>query len=386
MIDLEHDLKTIYILKILSPSEGNDMNRLSFLLILMLSVICHYVPASAASDPPATKNSPAAGDTATPEASTATVIKKKKQTGHLKEIALFVLSKDGRIAVTADEDEINFLWDMKSGTLLRQIGKPEAVRLRVVTAAFSPDSSQLLWARLGKTTPVLWDVESGRRVGVLSSKDNGHTSNIISMSFSSDGRYIATGDAEGTVVVWNRADRSVMRRIRAHSGEVRFLKFVPGKNELASAGSDGAVRLWGVYGTELLATLLEPSERTVTALTTSVDGHFLYAALDDMTVKGWTVSLRRLRGTLAFDNRLINSIAVSPDGDYMAVTEENESILLWSIHDSRVAWKRDLDKSATQVLFSTDGKRVLTSGGDKWVREWDVASGNLLRKTGGQGD
>lgn len=349
-------------------------------------MICHFVPASASAAPPATNNSPVTGDETPPEASTATVSKKKQQTGHLKEIALFVLSRDGRIAVTADEDEINFLWDMKSGTLLRQIGKPEGARLRVVTAAFSPDSSQLLWARLGKTTPVLWDVESGRRVGVLSSREKGHSSNIISMTFSSDGRYIATGDAEGTIVVWNRADRSVLRRIRAHSGEVRFLMFVPGKNELASAGGDGAVRLWGVYGTELLATLLEPSEGVVTALTASVDGNFLYAALDDMTVKGWTVSLRRLRGTLAFDNRLINSIAVSPDGDYMAITEENESILLWSIHDSRVAWKRDLDKSATQVLFSTDGKRVFTSGGDNWVREWDVASGNLLRKTGGEGD
>ena len=350
-------------------------------------MICHSFPASAAtSAPSATKSSPAAGDETSPEATTVTVKKKKQPSGHLKEIALFVLSKDGRIAVTADEDENNFLWDMKSGSLLRQIGKPEAVRFRVVTAAFSPDSSQLLWARLGKTTPVLWDVESGRRVGVLSSREKGHASNVISMTLSSDGRYIATGDAEGTIVVWNRADRSVMRRIRAHSGEVRFLMFVPGKNELASAGGDGAVRLWGVYGAELLATLLEPSDGAVTALTSSVDGNFLYAALDNMTVKGWTVSLRRLRGTLSFDNRLINGIAVSPDGDYMAITEENESILLWSIHDSRVAWRRDLDKSATQVLFSTDGKRVLTSGGDNWVREWDVASGNLLRKTGGEGD
>lgn len=363
------------------------MNRLTFTLVFMMSIFSLYSPASAlADDQLSTKKSPPpTGDKTSSEASTANS-KSKKQSGHLKEISLFVLSKDGRFAVTADEDETNFLWDMKKGSLLRQIGKPEAVRLRVVTAAFSPDSSQLLWARLGKTTPVLWDVESGRRVGILSSKEKGHTSNIISMSFSSDGRYIATGDAEGTIVIWNRADRSVMRRIRAHSGEIRFLMFIPGKYELASAGGDGAIKLWGVYGTELLATLLEPSEDTVTALTTSTDGQFLYAALEDMTVKGWTVSLRRLRGTLGFNNRLINSIAVSPDGDYMAVTEENESILLWSIHESRVAWKRDLDKSATQVLFSIDGKRLLTSGGDNWFREWDVASGRLLKKTGGMGE
>lgn len=320
-----------------------------------------------------------------PANSAATIIKKEKQVGHNKEISLFVLSKDGRLGLTCDEDENNYIWDMKNGSLIMEIGKPEAVRIRVVTAAFSPESTQLLWSRTRKIMPVLWDVESGRRVGVLSSKEKGHTANIIAIAFSPDGHYIATGDNQGTIVIWNRADRSVVRRIKAHDGEVRHLLFIAGRNELASAGRDGSVNIWGISGTELLGTLLPPSEYAVTSLTGTTDGQFIYAALEDMTVKGWNVSLRTLRNTLKLDNRQINSIALSPDGDFMAFAEEDESVLLWSIRESKVAWKNDLDSSATKVIFSPDGKSLFTSGGDNWIREWDVASGHLLKRFGGIG-
>lgn len=348
------------------------MNRLIVSLILLLSLFYLHQPVSAL-----------AVEVATSSGTTTLSKKVTKFAGHIKEVSLFAISKDGRLALTADEDENNYIWDIKSGKQLRELGKPEEIRVRAVAAAFSPESTQLLWARHGKIMPVLWDVESGRRIGVLSSKEKGHSANIISMAFSLDGRYIATGDAQGVIVIWNRANRSVVRRISAHSGEARYLVFITGRNELASAGSDGAVRLWGITGPESIATLLEPSKYTVTALTGSVDGQFLYAALADMTVKGWTVASRSLRGTLDFNNRQINSIALSPDGNFMALAEENESVLLWNIRESRVAWKNDLDSSATQVLFSPDGKRLFTSGGDSWIREWDVASGFLLKKFGG---
>ena len=67
----------------------------------------------------------------------------------------------------------------------------------------------------------------------------------------------------------------------------------------------------------------------------------------------------------------------------MALAEEEESVLLWNIRESRIAWKNELDCSATLVLFSSDGKRLLTSGGDNWIREWDVASGQLVKRFGG---
>lgn len=304
--------------------------------------------------------------------------------GHRKEISVFTLSPDGRYALTGDEDENNFLWDVKTGTASRVIGKPEPMRIKVVTARFSPDTSILLWARYRKHMPVLWDVKSGKRLGVLSSRDKGHAAEVVTVAFSDDGKYVATGDILGAIVLWNMKDRTAVRKFSAHAGRVGSLAFVPGRAEFVSAGDDGAVRLWMV-GRALVSNLKEPGAG-VTAMAVSSDGKVVYAASGDGLVRGWNVALRSLRGTLAFNNRQINSIAISPDSDFIALAEENESILVWNVHESKVAWNKKLDYSALQVAFSPDGKSLFTSGGDNWIREWETSSGRAIRKFAGVGE
>lgn len=303
--------------------------------------------------------------------------------GHRKEISVFALSRDGRYALTGDEDENNFLWDVKSGKLIRENGKPEPVRLWVVSAAFSPDAATLVWSRFRKHMPVLWDVKSGKRLGVLASTENGHKAEVVSLAFSDDGGYVASGDMQGMIVVWNMKDRSVVRRIKAHAGEVKQIAFIPGGNEFASAGMDGALYLWSIESNSALTALLKPSEDLVTSLTVSANGSVLYASSDNQSVKGWNVPLRTLRSTISFQGRLINNIAVSPDGDLLAVIEEDQSLVLWNIRESKTAWRNELADSALLARFAPDGKTMFTTGGDNWIREWDVSSGRLLRKFGG---
>lgn len=308
---------------------------------------------------------------------------KEQLDGHRKEISVFALSRDGLYALTGDEDENNFLWDVKSGKKIREIGKPDPVRIWVVAAAFSPDSSNLAWARYRKHTPVLWDVKSGKKLGILLSRENGHKAEVVSLAFSDDGRYLASGDMQGAIVVWNIKEKSVVRRYKAHAGEVNRIVFIPGVNEFASAGMDGAVYLWSVDKDVALATLLPPSDDIVTSLTVSSNGSVLYAASDNLTVKGWNLALRSLRSTISFNDRLINNIALSPNGNLLAVIQEDESVLLWNLREGKPAWDNQLLDSALTARFSPDGASLFTSGGDNWVREWDVSSGRLLRKFGG---
>jgi WD40 repeat protein len=45
----------------------------------------------------------------------------------------------------------------------------------------------------------LWDVDKGRELGRL----EGHESGVASVSFSSDGKTLASADENGTVILWN---------------------------------------------------------------------------------------------------------------------------------------------------------------------------------------
>lgn len=340
---------------------------------------------------PHTKIEAAESQTPVPSATSGAAIadpaKQGQPVGHHKEISVFSLSRDGRFALTGDDQENNYLWDVKSGKLIREVGTPDPVRIWVVASAFSPDSSTLVWSRFRKQTPVVWDVKSGKKLAVLKSSENGHKSDVIALAYSDDGQYIASGDMHGVVVVWSFKERSVVRRYKAHEGEVSQIVFIPGSREFATAGMDGAIYLWSPARDQALASLLKPSNDIVTSLSVSPDGNVLYAASGSQTtVRSWNVQRRTQRSTISFNDRLINNIAVSPDGKYLAVVEEDQSLMLWNMRESKPDWKVDLPDSALNASFSPDGKSLYTSGGDNWVREWDVTSGRLIRKFAGAVD
>ena len=69
------------------------------------------------------------------------------------------------------------------------------------------------------------------------------------MAFAPDGRTVATGSWDGTVILWDLADRTGPRRIgqplTGHtSREARALAFSPDGRTLATSGANGTVILW----------------------------------------------------------------------------------------------------------------------------------------------
>ncbi|KAJ3119415.1 THO complex subunit 3 [Physocladia obscura] len=92
---------------------------------------------------------------------------------------------------------------------------------------------------------------SDLNAGVRRTVGTGHSGKILSASWSSDGRRIATGGIDGTVRVFqHRTDSSQMVREathRAHVADVDQVTWSPtSPSILASAGADRTLRLWDV--------------------------------------------------------------------------------------------------------------------------------------------
>src|SRR5262249_55929245 len=109
----------------------------------------------------------------------------------------------------------------------------------VLSFAFAP-GGRTLAVGTADGTLYLWDVAQKRQVASY----RGHTSNVESVAFSPDGRRLASSGADGTVRVWDVAQLQEVAILTGHNGPVSCVAFSPDGNTLATASADATVRLW----------------------------------------------------------------------------------------------------------------------------------------------
>jgi WD40 repeat protein len=72
----------------------------------------------------------------------------------------------------------------------------------------------------------------------------GHFEDVTALAFSPDGRYLASGAFDKTIVLWDLSTHEEIRTFYGHLLQVKSLAFSPDGRVLASAAADRTVRLW----------------------------------------------------------------------------------------------------------------------------------------------
>jgi WD40 repeat protein len=100
---------------------------------------------------------------------------------------------------------------------------------------------------------MILDPQGGKEVCTLM----GHTGRVSSVSFSPDGKLVASGSDDKTVRIWDVATgKEAMAPLRGHTDSVNSVAFSPDGKLVASGSWDGTVRIWDVEkGAEAMAPL-----------------------------------------------------------------------------------------------------------------------------------
>ncbi|MFD0686042.1 nSTAND1 domain-containing NTPase [Actinomadura fibrosa] len=207
---------------------------------------------------------------------------------------------------------------------------------------------------------------------------------LQTVAFTRNGREMATGGAQGTIRLWNTANRghptALGQPLHGHHGTVNSVAFSPDGRLLVSGGGDGVVRLWSTAGSS--DHVLPGTHGAVYAVAFSPDGRTVAAASADQTVRLW--SLNESNQSVAASTSLtgftgpVQSVAFSPDGRTLAAGGADGTVRLWDLADR--AHPRSLSapltgaaKSVLSVAFSPDGRTLAAGGADGTVRLWDLA-------------
>ncbi len=114
----------------------------------------------------------------------------------------------------------------------------------------------------------------------------GHSKIVWSVTWSPDGKYLASGSDDGTVQVWNATNGNTLSTFRGHTNAVRSVTWSPDSQKLVSGGDDGTVQVWNAADASLIFVYKGHSDR-VNQVTWSPDGTRIASASSDQTVQVW---------------------------------------------------------------------------------------------------
>ena len=154
---------------------------------------------------------------------------------HTDEVSFVVFSRDGSTLATGPSDGAVKLWDITTRVSFATLPHTGGV----TSVSFSRDGAILATGSWDSTVK-LWDVATQQDIGTL----EGHTSGVNSVVFSPvDEALLATSSWDGAVKLWDITTRVSFATL-PHTDEVVSVSFSPDGRTIASGTGAGTVELW----------------------------------------------------------------------------------------------------------------------------------------------
>ena len=286
-------------------------------------------------------------------------------------------SPDGKTLALGTWSSTVKLIELSTG---KELPAPARHKDWVSSVAFSADGKLLVSAGGSEFKPArnnsqtsgevkLWDVAARQELGPLT----GHTSKIMSATFSPDSQTLATASADRTVRLWDVATRKERAVLAGHADAVWCVTLTPDGKTVASASWDRTVKLWDAATGKERGTL-KGHEDEVLAVAISPDGKTLASGSADWTIRLWDLTTEKERAVLKGHQGAVNSLAFSPDGATLATGSGDETVRLWDVATAKErATLRGHGSGISAVAYSPDGRALASAGMDDAVRLWELA-------------
>ncbi len=284
------------------------------------------------------------------------------------------LHPHGKWLVTAGDDHVVRIWDLPSGTQIRQIpGHTDWVR----SSSFIPNSTQVLTAGDDGHVHLLDIVE-----GTLERKVTSVDFSISRLKVAPNGSVIAISGFSKNLFLIDTQSGNVLHKIDALTDDVRGLSFSNSGKVIASGGRDGIVRLWSVDTGQQVGEIMA-HRRRVRDMCFISDDSMLVSISDDRTM--FVADLENAAESHRVPLGAILPFALVDCGNQqVAVGGTDNRISIWNLKEQSI---RKVFQGHTGSITSLDyvtrpgglGGVVVSGSFDTSVRTWPLGPLNPVR-------
>lgn len=297
--------------------------------------------------------------------------------GHASAIRSLALAPDNSFLAAGCCDQYSArIWQFKAGnTLAFSYGQALLYgdcSFESIPVAIAPNSKSVLTVR-DNNVAQRWDLKGGALQTFIDPDES-----IVSLAFSTNGRYLLTGNRLYSARMWDADGREVqIFPMPQENSSVEALAFSPDGALIAtgSANIDNHVRIWRADGTLMSSFLTEVSQ--ISDVIFSPDNK-------SVLVSGFNniAQLFDLQGNKRVDfsghTASINGASFSPDGQKILTASDDGTARIWDLKGRELIRFSGHKSEVMEAVFFKNGNVVLTGSLDQTMKLWDARSGKEL--------
>lgn len=321
-------------------------------------------------------------------------------TGHKSAVWDLAFNPLGTRLISVGQDHRGLIYATDSTwPLIDSLGKDTTEQRHqagIVDVTYSPNGRFIATASTDSTARV-WAAAGGNQSVSINT-----TFPVWDVAFTPDNTKLVTGSSQGDIQVWDWATNNQVRTLRGHNSNVYSMNFID-RSHLVSADKEGRVLLWDISGEQETQSMKPASAFYSVAI--SLDGKWVAAGSGSGQIwigerdyrPGVSDSLRATGSFKAApSNTTVRSVAFGPGGTTLA-SVSSDSLKLWNLATRTPIWSWGAaaaqqggpKNSSTRpvanlqlwsVAISADGKYVAVGGLDSTLRLFDGRTGAKLQE------
>lgn len=310
--------------------------------------------------------------------------------GHQGDVRNVAFSRDGKRLITASANEDNpvRIWDVETGAESKSFFDPDGYSANAHWAEFDVDTRQYITLFGSRAS-----VKSAVNGSILKTMVVGDGDNT-QVAFAAGGKFLAAADDGVGLTLWNVDTGKRLGVLSPNELYVRSIAIAPDGSQLITGDRDGKVTLWSTTRSEQNRTLGKFAG-AANSIAYSTDGGVVVVGSGDGHITAYNARTGRLLKQKTLSGASIDSISVTADGSTVLATFSQvvrpgshdpsmpSSMILWSLRDgTEIRHTRGVSRGVT-ALSPSDVDNTLLSGDEAGsVRKWDMKTGELRSSLG----
>jgi len=214
---------------------------------------------------------------------------------------------------------------------------------------------------------------------------DGHSSNVTSVGFESQGRWFFTSSEDGFVKVWDFRANGLQIGFDNHSKAVHSTVLLSSQTELVFGDQAGRLQIWDLRANKICKTASPEKGVAFKTVAASPEGRTIAAANHNGTVFLWRNSKGEFekmeRNYKPHNGDYVLKARFSPNSRYLSFTSSDGTCSVWLHQSEALVMEKVLQGHKAWVwdcVFSTDSAYIITGSSDGTTKLWDVESGKRI--------